>query len=166
MNSSFPDRTKTRPTMKCNSIVTFTIAFLVLLTGRFPGVSGQAKLVINDQGYFEMPGLDVLVFDDYYPSGHQSGITIVQNGIRTAANGDIRLEGFAEKGPKKVDRSAGVIQVQMNYSGLEFSYNVQVKADGHKIIVTANLDRPLPEGWAGMAWFQIELFPAALFGRS
>ena len=38
-----------------------------------------------------MPGLDVIVFDDYYPSGHQSGITIVQNGVRVAANGDIRL---------------------------------------------------------------------------
>ena len=31
------------------------------------------------------------------------------------------LDGFAEKGPKKVDRSAGIIQVQMNYPDLAFT---------------------------------------------
>lgn len=138
---------------------------LLLLWQEYP-TFGQGKLSINDQGYFEMPGLDVIVFDDYYPSGHQSGITIVQNGIRVAANGDIRLEGFAEKGPKKIDRSSGSIQVQMNYPDLAFRYSVQVKADGRKILVTADLGQPLPKEWAGKAWFQIELFPAILFGRS
>ena len=127
---------------------------------------GQGKLSINDQGYFEMPGLDVIVFDDYYPSGHQSGITIVQNGVRVAANGDIRLNGYPEKGPKKVDRSAGIIQAQMNYPELSFRYSVQVKADGHKIIVSVDLGQPLPREWIGKAWFQLELFPATLFGKS
>jgi endoglucanase len=152
--------------MKTNPILILVITGILLLPVNFRTVSGQAKLTINDQGYFEMPGLDVMVFDDYYPSGHQSGITIVQNGVRTAANGDIRLEGYAEKGPKKVDRSSGLIQAKMNYPELEFSYSVQVRADGHKIIVSADLDQPLPREWIGKAWFQIELFPATLFGRS
>jgi endoglucanase len=147
----------------------FSGLFFVLLL-IFPLVSdpasGQGKLSINDQGYFEMPGLDVIVFDDYYPGGHQSGITIIQNGVRVAASGDIRLEGFAEKGPKKVDRSAGSIQVQMNYPELAVRYSVQFKADGHKIVVTADLDQPLPQEWRGKAWFQLELFPATLFGKS
>jgi endoglucanase len=142
------------------------IAGFLLFEGIFNHASGQGKLSINDQGYFEMPGLDVIVFDDYYPNGHQSGITIVQNGVRVAANGDIRISGFAEKGPKKVDRSAGTIQVQMNYPDLAFHYSVQVRAEGHKIIITADLNQPLPKDWIGNAWFQIELFPAPLFGKS
>jgi hypothetical protein len=113
-----------------------------------------------------MPGLDVIVFDDYYPIGRQSGITIVQNGVRVAASGDIRLGEYAEKGPKKVDRSVGNIQVQMNYPELAFRYSIQVKADGQKILVTADLGQPLPEEWIGKAWFQLELFPASLYGKS
>jgi endoglucanase len=152
--------------MKSNPVPCCLLAGLLLLIMFVNPAYGQGKLSINDQGYFEMPGLDVIVFDDYYPMGHQSGITIVQNGVRVAAGGDIRLEGFPEKGPKKVDRSAGMIQVQMNYPDLAFHYSVQVKADGHKILVTADLDQPLPKPLAGKAWFQIELFPATLFGKS
>jgi endoglucanase len=152
--------------MKSNPVLCCLLAGLLLFIMVVNPAYGQAKLSINDQGYFEMPGLDVIVFDDYYPMGHQSGITIVQNGVRVAAGGDIRLEGFPEKGPKKVDRSAGMIQVQMNYPDLAFHYSVQVKADGHKILVTADLDQPLPKPLAGKAWFQIELFPATLFGKS
>lgn len=33
-----------------------------------------------------------MVFHDYYPDGHQTGVTIIQNGNRIAANGDLRLE--------------------------------------------------------------------------
>src|SRR3954469_2715246 len=49
-------------------------------------------LQLNDQGYFAEPGLNVMSFSDYYPDGHQTGITIVQHGVRVAANGDLRLE--------------------------------------------------------------------------
>jgi hypothetical protein len=152
--------------MKLISVQSFVFAGLLLMSWIFNDANGQGKLTINDQGYFEMPGLDVIVFDDYYPGGHQSGITIVQNGVRVAANGDIRLDKPAEKGPKKVDRSSGTIQVQMNYPDIAFTYNVQVKADGHKILVTADLGQPLPKELAGKAWFQLELFPATLFGKS
>ena len=152
--------------MKSKLLLCSVFAGLLLLSFAFNPAMGQGKLTINDQGYFEMPGLDVIVFDDYYPSGHQSGITILQNGVRVAANGDIRLEGSAEKGPKKVDRSAGLIQVQMNYPDLAFRYSVQVKADGHKILISADLIQPLPKEWVGKAWFRMELFPATLFGKS
>ena len=152
--------------MKSNILLCSVFAGLLLLPFASDPVMGQGKLTINDQGYFEMPGLDVIVFDDYYPIGHQSGITIVQNGVRVAANGDLRLAGYAEKGPKKVDRSAGIIQVQMNYPDLSFQYSIQVKADGHKILLSADLVQPLPKEWVGKAWFQMELFPATLFGKS
>ncbi len=152
--------------MKIKPVASFVLIGLLFCPVFFNPVMGQSKLSINDQGYFEMPGLDVMVFDDYYPMGHQSGVTIVQNGVRTAANGDIRLVGFSEKGPKKVDRAAGTIQVQMNYPDIPFPYSVQVKADGHKILISADLGQQLPKEWIGKAWFELELFPATLFGKS
>jgi endoglucanase len=51
-----------------------------------------AGLELDDRDYFHMPGLDVTIFSDYYPEGHQSGVTVIQHGNRVAANGDIRLE--------------------------------------------------------------------------
>src|SRR5690606_34940800 len=50
------------------------------------------QLKLNDQQYFESPGLNVTVFSDIYPDGHQTGVTIIQHGVRVAANGDLRLE--------------------------------------------------------------------------
>jgi endoglucanase len=28
------------------------------------------RLALNDRGYFSMPGLDVMAFQDFYPEGH------------------------------------------------------------------------------------------------
>jgi hypothetical protein len=155
--------------MKMKLILKYFLA-MMLFCPWFITSSGQGKLSINDQGYFEMPGLDVMVFDDYYPSGHQSGVTIIQNGVRVAANGDIRgdarLRQFSELVNKKADKAAGTIQAFMNIPQLPFKYSVQVKASGDKIIVTADLAQPLPVEMSGKAWFQIELFPAILFGKS
>ncbi len=50
------------------------------------------SLVINDKNYFAMQGLNVTVFSDICPDGHQTGVTIIQHGSRVAANGDLRLE--------------------------------------------------------------------------
>ena len=52
----------------------------------------QQTLKINDLEYLEMTGLNVMLAHDYYPGGHQSGISIIQNGIRVGSNGDMRLE--------------------------------------------------------------------------
>ena len=54
--------------------------------------AAEPRLKLNEQGYFEAPGLDVTVFADIYPDGHQTGVTVIQHGERVAANGDLRLE--------------------------------------------------------------------------
>lgn len=147
-------------------VFVFICLVLIICQGLFTTSNGQEKLTINDQGYFEMPGLDIMVFDDYYPSGHQGGITIIQNGERVAANGDIRTATWPEKGSKKVDQAAGIITAQSKNPDIQLQYNVRVKAEGSKIIVTVDLDQPVPQEWLGKAWFQIELFPPILFGKS
>ena len=37
-------------------------------------------------------GVNVMAFDDIYPEGHQSGVSIIMYGNRVATNGDIRFE--------------------------------------------------------------------------
>ncbi len=64
------------------------ILFFLLLSGFL----NAQKLIINQDEYFEMPGLNVMVFYDIYPEGHQGAIGIIQNGTRVATNGDLRLE--------------------------------------------------------------------------
>ncbi len=139
---------------------------LVLLLSACQQGDPPSTLAINDQGYFEMPGVNIIVYDDYYPSGHQSGLTIIQNGERVAANGDLRLQGRPEVGEKVIDTVAGTIQRQLSLPEIPFTYNVQVSVEGEKAFFTLNLDQPIPEKYAGDAWFQIELFPATLFGKS
>lgn len=48
--------------------------------------------MVTDSGYFEMPGLDVLVFNNSYSEGHQGGIEIIQHGNRVSNNGNLRLD--------------------------------------------------------------------------
>lgn len=142
-------------------------ALLFLLLPVFQNsVQGQENLTINDLGYFEMPGLNIMVYDDYYQMGHQGGITIIQNGERVAANGDLRTLTWPEKASKKVDRAAGTITAQIINPDTRIQYNVTVRAEGSKVLLTVNLDKAIPKEWVGKSWFQIELFPPVLFGKS
>src|SRR5579863_3292312 len=76
-------------TMKMILNVAGALSFWVLIG---TGASADPLLKLNAQGYFETPGLNVTVFADIYPDGHQTGVTVIQHGVRVAANGDLRLE--------------------------------------------------------------------------
>ena len=69
----------------------FNLVMLTLCLLINPVLRGQENLRLNDMGYFHKRGLDITVFSDYYPDGHQSGVTVIQHGNRVAANGDLRL---------------------------------------------------------------------------
>jgi hypothetical protein len=149
----------------------------------------QQSLRINEKGYFEMQGLNVTVFSDFYPDGHQTGVTIIQHGNRVAANGDLRLEAspgqwspVPKGGPRTIEKESGIITQKMwypdssknrtgfnpiEYPDLTFSYVVEVKAlEGRSFSVAIHLDEPLPEEWIGKVGFNFELFPGDLFGKS
>ena len=51
---------------------------------------GAQDFHINSSGYFNKDGVDVMAFNDFYPEGHQGGISVLMNGHRVASNGDIR----------------------------------------------------------------------------
>src|SRR5512144_2797612 len=81
-----------------------------------------ASLVLNDGEYFAMPGVNVMVFQDIYPEGHQAGVSIIQNGERVATNGDVRLEptpGQWQPMPKQLKR---VVSKELNEIVVQLSF--------------------------------------------
>ena len=150
--------------------------------------AGEDALVINDQEYLEMRGLNVMLAHDYYPEGHQGGVGIILNGQRVATNGDLRLEPTPGQwqptpvvGPRQVDRAAQEISVHMSYPDrskdhrgfnpisypdLALGYVVKVRPEGRAFRIIVDLDGPLPAEWVGKVGFNLELFPGLLFGKS
>ena len=103
------------------AFLTMTFFVILLILSPISLLSqGPEKLIINDQEYFEIPGLNVMVYHDYYAIGHQSGVTIIQNGERVAANGDIRLtpnqRPQPQNGKRTVDRDNNEISVDVYYA--------------------------------------------------
>lgn len=167
------------------SLLSFFVFFLLISFF----VQGQQSLEINEKNYFSMQGLDITVFSDIYPDGHQTGVTIIQHGNRVAANGDLRLEPspgqwspVPKGGGQQVDLENQSITQTMwypdssknrtgfnpiIYPDLNFSYQVKVQAMKEGAFqVSVHLDKPLPEEWLGKVGFHMELFPGNLFGKS
>ena len=137
-------------------------------------------------GYFRNGGVDVMAFDDIYPEGHQSGVSIIMHGNRIATNGDIRFEQtpgqwqpVPKQGNRELDETANAIVTSLSfpdssrhlrgfnpmiYPDFQFNYTVTVRGEGASVIVTVDLDTPVPAQFAGKLCFNLELFPGALFG--
>ncbi|OFX51381.1 MAG: glycoside hydrolase [Bacteroidetes bacterium GWB2_41_8] len=170
--------------------MTNKILYLILLIFALFYTSGAnaQSLQINENEYFEKPGLNVMVFFDIYPEGHQGAVGIIQNGTRVATNGDLRLEPtpgqwqpIPKVGKRSVDRTKNEISVKctypdssinrkgfnpIEYPDLYFTYHVRVVGEGNKFRILVDLDKPLPAGWEKKVGFNFELFPALLFGKS
>ena len=144
--------------------------------------------VLNEQtGYFRNAGVDVMAFSDFYAAGHQSGVSILMHGQRVATNGDVRFEqtpGQWQPLPKQqervLDKEANTITTTLRYPDmeqhmrgfnpmlypdLELAYTVRVQGAGSDVVVTVDLDTPVPDEFAGKLCFNLELFPGELFGK-
>jgi endoglucanase len=160
----------------------FSIAVIFL----FFNIMNFAQLKINESGYYETQSLNVMLFDDYYPEGHQTGLTIIQFGTRVAANGDVRFEPtpgqwspMPKVGERKIDKENGIITTDLwypdtsretgfnpiKYPDLILKYTVRTEAIGNSIKVTVDLEKPLPDKWDGKVGFNLELFPGHFFGE-
>ena len=143
---------------------------------------------INEQEYLERRGANVMLAHDFYPESHQGGVGLIQNGIRVATNGDLRLEAapgqwqpVPKVGVRQIDRERQEISVRMtypdeeknkkgfnpiDYPDLNFSYTLKVAPSGSSFKIVVDLDEPLPEEWVGRVGMNLELFPGILFGKS
>ncbi|MCL2095490.1 MAG: glycoside hydrolase family 9 protein [Oscillospiraceae bacterium] len=137
--------------------------------------------------YFQNRGVDITAFGDIYPEGHQSGVSIIMHGNRVAANGDVRFEqtpGQWQPVPKlngrEVNRELNSVAVSMSYPDearhlggfnpmiypdFKFDYKITAEGKGESVIVTVDLNKPVPEKFAGKICFNLELFPGILFGK-
>src|SRR2546423_9961109 len=86
------------------------------------GPGGAPALRLNEREYFSAPGVDVMAFQDIYPEGHQGGVGVIQNGVRVATNGDLRLEPapgqwapVPVQKERVVDRARGEIVTTLAY---------------------------------------------------
>ena len=140
---------------------------------------------LNADGYFNAGGTDVMAFSDFYPEGHQGGVCVIMNGRRIATNGDIRMEatpGQWQPVPKQLSRKAEGNRITttlcypdssrhmtgfnpMVYPDYQFNYVVTVEPQGRSIVVTVDLDKPVPDFLLGKVGFNLEFFPGELFGK-
>lgn len=143
---------------------------------------------INSQEYLERRGANVMLAHDFYPESHQGGVGLIQNGIRVATNGDLRLEPtpgqwqpVPKVGQRMIDRQRNEISVKMSfpdsskdrkgfnpiiYPDLNISYTLKIVPQGKSFKIIVDLDNPIPEEWVGKIGMNIELFPGILFGKS
>ncbi len=150
--------------------------------------SQQQGFTLNEQEYFENGGVNVMAFQDIYPEGHQGGVAVIMHGMRIATNGDLRLDetpGQWQPIPKQkkriADKEGNTITAYLTYPDsaingkgfnpvfypdLYFNYTVTTRASGASVIVTVDLDRPIPEEFAEKVGFNMELFPGVLFGKT
>ena len=148
----------------------------------------NAGLALNELEYLAMPGLNVMLAHDFYPEGHQGGVSIIQNGLRVGTNGDLRLDRtpgqwqpVPKVGERVIDRATQEISIRMEYPDpekdrkgfnpvlypdLEFAYTIRVRPEGKAFRILVDLEKPLPDEWIGKVGFNLELFPGFLFGKT
>lgn len=170
--------------MNYKKIVTLVVSVVYCITA----ASQAAGFKLNTKEYFENQGVNVMAFQDIYPEGHQGGVAVIMHGMRIATNGDIRLDetpGQWQPIPKQkkriVDAAGNMITVSLTYPDsainrkgfnpivypdFYFNYTVRTRAQGGSIIITVDLDRPVPGFLLGKVGFNMELFPGWLFGKS
>ena len=145
---------------------------LFFMMGLVAAMSASADdLHLNDLGYFERQGVNVLVFSNSFNGGFNdeknSGIEIIHHGVRTVQGGAVRLNNTPEQWdlvPKmtnrKVDRENSSIEVSMRYDDYDFDSRVVVTSKGPAVEIAVWLDKPVPEALAGEAGFNIEFLPS------
>lgn len=150
-----------------NNMKNIFLAFGLLAT-----TLAQAQdLKLNDKGYFEKQGINVLVFSNSFDGGFNdeknSGIEIIQHGIRSIQGGAVRLNSTPEQWdlvPKmtfrNVDREKGVIEVGLRYEDYDFDSRIVVTSKGETVEIAVWLDSPVPEELVGKAGLNLEFLPS------
>jgi endoglucanase len=123
-------------------------------------------MVLNSLEYLEYGSVNVMLAHDFYPEGHQGGVGIIQNGQRTATNGDLKLEPtpgqwspIPKVGKRVVNKATHEISVRMEYPNpeinrkgfnpiiypdLNFAYNIRVLPVGNALKLSSTLINPAP----------------------
>lgn len=146
-----------------------TFLFLTFLLSAMGAWAQDLRL--NDLGYFERQGVNVLVFSNNFNGGFNdeknSGIEIIHHGVRTVQGGAIRLNNTPEQWDlvprttsRKVDPKNQTIEVGLRYNDYDFDSRIVVTAKGKAVEIAVWLDKPVPEKLEGEAGLNIEFLPS------
>jgi len=132
---------------------------------------------LNDLDYFEKRGVNVLVFSNWYndmfSDSKMSGVEIIHHEVRTATNGDVRLNPTPEQWDpiplfveRRVNKNTGTIEAFLRYPSYDFAYSVKAEPRERGIAITIMLEKPLPPALEGRAGFNLEFLPSAYFKKA
>lgn len=139
--------------------------------------ANQEQIALNDSGYFETRGLNVMVFSNWYDGSFDdakiSGVEIIHHGVRTVTNGDVRLnptpgqwDAIPEFVERKIDRENQCIEAVLKYSKYDFQYSIRGEARDGGVYVSVYSEQAIPEALNGVAGLNLEFLPSAYFGKS
>jgi len=156
----------------------FTLAFIFLIAFIVSAQTNVAELKLNTtDGYFEKQGLNVLVFNNWYNDNFSdskiSGVELIHHGVRTATNGDVRLNPTPEQwdpipkfGDRKINAVDNSIEAHLSYPDYDFNYTIKAEAYKDGVLLSVILTKPLPQKLEGKAGFNMEFLPAAYFEKT
>ncbi|MDR3227659.1 MAG: glycoside hydrolase, partial [Prevotellaceae bacterium] len=139
--------------------------------------SSNNNLALNDSSYFETRGLNYFVFSNLYDAAFDdskiSAVEIIHHGIRTATNGDVRMNptpGQWDLLPKYIDRIIDKenkrIDVKLSYTKYEFDYTLSGEAKDGGFYLSVSVEKPIPDALNGVAGLNLEFMPPCLFGNA
>ncbi|HEY0945522.1 MAG TPA: glycoside hydrolase family 9 protein [Opitutaceae bacterium] len=142
-----------------------------------PAFSANSALRLNERGYFETRGLNVLVFSNVYDGlfsdAKIAGVELIHHGVRTATNGDVRLgptPGQWDPAPELIERRVnaadGSIEARLRYPEPAFEFTIRAEPRDAGVALSVHLPAALPAALAGRAGFNLEFLPAAYFRKT
>ena len=155
----------------------FVFFGIAVLSAAFAVGARAQSLKLNDLGYFEARGTNVLVYNNIYNGGFYdekfAGLEIIQRGERIATGGGVRLMNTPEQwdifgvvSPRKIDKDESSVEVSLTYEDYGFAPRLKVLPKDKGVLVQIWLDKPVPQELVGKAGMNLEFFPASYFGHN
>lgn len=153
----------------------FILLFALLLAAC--NEKSKQELILNDLEYFEMQGVNVLVYNNLFTGGFNdeknAGIELIHHGVRTSQGGAVRLSNTPEQWDlvpniptRTVDRDSKSIESVLRYEDFDFDSRVVVTARGKVVEISVYLDKPVPSALEGSAGFNLEFLPSQYWGKT
>lgn len=162
---------------KFSKNILFAFLFVSTCLLFMPNKLPAQNIVLNNLGYFETTGVNLLVFSNEYNGmffdEKTAGIELIHHGVRTATGGAVRLQHTPEQWDlvpmvvsRKIDTTAHTIEVILRYQEFNFDSRVVVSSKNNGFEINVYFDNPLPEKLVGHAGFNMEFLPSAYFEKS
>ena len=153
------------------------LTFLSLVVLAAFNYASSQDLILNDLEYFEMQGVNVLVYNNLFTGGFNdektAGIELIHHGVRTSQGGAVRLSNTPEQWDlvpaiptRTVNHASKTIESTLRYEDYDFDSRVVVTAKGKGVEISVYLDKPVPTALEGSAGFNLEFLPSQYWGKT